>query len=100
MWEQIGKAETEIGMLVIGMPSEELAEKAMAGYEEAMLANDPEKWVMGGGYAVLDNGYSLVITTGGDGGFPVYIRRNGDGRIAEVRVMIDPQQPAAGGQGE
>ncbi len=38
-------------------------------------------------------GMGMVVSTGwGDGTYPVYIKRNSDGRVAEVRVAFDSDE--------
>ena len=85
-WELIGSVGTEVAHLIIRETSD-------AEWHE------PARDIKGGllrGYAQLP-GERLIVSTGGDGAFDVYVQRLPDGQIAAVKIVFYSEEVDRGG---
>jgi len=94
-WEQVGTIGVDAGLCWVGDPCycvtpdannhpartwQEFCDKLQAKEVKGVAQWD---------YAMGHSGLGVSVSTGyGDGEYPVYIRRNEEGRIAEVRVKF------------
>ena len=95
-WEQVGIIGVDAGLCWIGDPcyimgkdtNEQPAEtwEAFCDLLQKNEVNGTMQWNYKMGHA----GLGVTVSTGwGDGEYPVFIKRNKEGRIAEVKVVFD-----------
>lgn len=103
-WEQVGVIGVDAGLCWIGDPcycvtpdaSEHPAKTwgefctALAAKEEKSGDNRVAQWNTKRGQA----GLGVTVDTGGDGVYPVSVRRNKEGRIIEARVVFIEDEAA------
>lgn len=94
-WEHAGVIGVDAGLCWIGDPcycvTPDCTEHPAETWGEFcdQLSDDdfhaPKQWNYKAGHA----GLGVSVSTGyGDGTYPVYVRRNSEGRIAEVKVVF------------
>jgi len=82
-WSEIGKVWVDSGQIAIADPCYLLSRKE---YQETFVKNyqkQPHEFKRG----VVTNGW------GGDGNFPVLVKKNKDGLITEMRIILDRGSP-------
>jgi len=97
-WEQVGEIGVDAGLCWVGDPCYIMGKDASSHPCEkwsdfcAQLHSDPdhEKGFKQWDYPAGHSGLGVTVNTGyGDGTYPVFIRRNHEGRVAEVKVVFD-----------
>lgn len=92
-WEKAGEVTVEGGCLSI-KESHRDGLHYLKGYEKAVLKNDPSCWPAHKGYLATHDEMGVILGGfGGDGVFPVYIRRNADGLIVEAIIVFHSGPP-------
>jgi len=94
-WEEIGEIGVDAGLCWIGDPCYVLANDSSNRFKipwhkfcELIKDHDSQQWNYKGGHP----GLGVTVQTGyGDGSYPVYVKRNTDGNIAEVKVVFIPE---------
>ena len=91
-WEQVGVIGVDAGLCWIGDPSycvtPDATEHPAKNWNE-FCDIIKDKDVHAFPYKKGHPGLGVVVSTGyGDGVYPVFVRRNAEGRIAEVRVRF------------
>lgn len=92
MWETIGYLPVDAGCLMLIDPcyvldDQELMAEAANEDRHVYLDEVCTEWDK---YKPIVKGLGMLVETGyGDGSYPVQIKRNSDGRVAEVRVKFD-----------
>ncbi len=101
-WEQVGVIGVDAGLCWLGDPcyimGEDASEKPAKTWSEfcdKLWEKEENPDVHGAvqwNYKMGHAGLGVTVSTGwGDGLYPVYIRRNKEGRIAEVKVVFDTE---------
>ena len=95
IWEEVGVIGVDAGLCWLGDPCYILPDDASertdvikdwSKFCDAIKDKDTHQFQ----YNMGHDGLGVVVSTGwGDGEYPVLIRRNKAGRIAEVRVVFD-----------
>ena len=93
--ERVGSIHVDAGLCWVGDPCYVLGDNASSKVTD---------WgefcgkLHGGGEThsnPLGEGTGIAISTGyGDGEYPVYIRKNSEGRVAEIRIVFIKENPA------
>lgn len=95
-WQKVGVIGVDAGLCWIGDPCYILGEdaneqptKTWSEFCDA-LSRKEKKGVAKWSYKAGHEGLGVTVSTGyGDGVYPVFIRRNSDGRISAVKVIFD-----------
>ncbi len=106
-WEEVGIIGVDAGLCWLGDPcyimGDDASEKPAKTWsefcdklweKEGLDKNgNPERDYAQWNYKMGHAGLGVTVSTGwGDGSYPVYIKRNKEGRIAEVKVVFDTEQ--------
>ena len=95
-WERVGEIGVDAGLCWIGDPcyimgqdANEHPVKTWAEFCDKLHQNEKDgvaQWH----YKLGHMGLGVTVSTGcGDGVYPVFIKRNKDGRILQVKVLFD-----------
>ena len=94
-WEQAGKVGVDAGLLWLGDPCYIIGSDASRKWNtwdafcDSLRARHDETGVTQYNFSKEHTGLGVVVSTGyGDGMYPVEVRRNRRGRIAEVRIIF------------
>lgn len=96
-WQEVGQIGVDAGLCWIGdpcycvtpdateHPAQTWSDFCLALWDDGDSSVDVKQWNYKMGHA----GLGVSVSTGyGDGTYPVYVKRNAEGRIAEVRVVF------------
>ena len=105
-WEKVGYIGVDAGLCWVGDPcycvTPDATEHPAKTWDEfcdklneepsdefGFLSNFSKDGVKSFNYKAGHNGLGMVVSTGyGDGTYPVFIKRNDEGRISEIRVKF------------
>lgn len=93
-WEKAGVIGVDAGLCWIGDPCYVFGDDAshqIVSWEEfcEKLKSKEKDGVAQWQYDLGHDGLGVSVSTGyGDGAYPVYVRRNSEGRIAEAKVVF------------
>ncbi|MDD4888407.1 MAG: DUF4241 domain-containing protein [Phycisphaerae bacterium] len=94
-WKQVGTISVDAGLCWVGDPcyciTPDCDEHPAQTWSEFCNAiSDHEQDAKQWNFKLGTPGLGVSVSTGyGDGSYPVFIRRNRDGRVAEVKVVFD-----------
>ncbi len=95
-WEKVGEIGVDAGLCWVGDPCYIMGEDASSHpcktWNEFCdkLQRGEKKGIMQWNYPLGHAGLGVTVETGyGDGVYPVYVKRNDEGRIMQVKVMFD-----------
>ncbi len=105
-WEEVGVIGVDAGLCWLGDPcyimGQDASEHPVKTWDEFCnklwkkeeeTENTEKRGTVQWDYKLGHAGLGVTVQTGwGDGLYPVYIRRNREGRIAEVKVVFDTEQ--------
>ena len=95
-WQKVGEIGVDAGLCWLGDPcyilGEDASEQPTKTWNEFcdLLGKKEKKGVAQWQYKTGHDGLGVTVSTGyGDGVYPVFIRRNADGRISAVKVVFN-----------
>lgn len=95
-WEHVGNCNVDAGLIWIGdpcyiIPNSRWKEWGDFCYELFKL-KDPVNAVQFA-HDLGHSGLGVCVSSGyGDGTYPVYVRKNGEGRIIEAKILFDEEE--------
>ncbi len=87
-WEEVGLCVIDSGCVLMIDPAH-VRMQPRDGHNNFDLQEEVEKWAASGTYG-QQMGFGAIVATGmGDGEYPVSIKRDVLGRVAEVRIIFN-----------
>jgi len=91
--ERVGSIDVDAGIIWVGDPCYVLGDEAssrVTSWDEFCTKSfDPANKVAEGVVQPLGQGVGLEVSTAyGDGSYPVFVRRNSEGRVVEVIIEV------------
>lgn len=87
-WELVGHVGVDAGLVMVGDPCYTLGDdashrvKSWDEFCDTLPFNGPA--------TIHDTGFGIVVSSGyGDGSYPVYVKKNRDGRVVGLKVEFD-----------
>lgn len=100
-WELVGHFSVDAGLCWIGDPcycvtpdcTEHPAQTWHEFCDKLIDTDFDKKGSMSFNFPKGHGGLGILVSTGyGDGSYPVYIRKNDEGRVIEVRIKFDEEE--------